>query len=299
MMCGAPSYRQGTTSVFSRVFVVIVVANSLETTAAIVDGKDGTPMEGFIADQDPWDCKPDGATLYNGRNAATQSGSAPSDACASKYPAEWFITEGDIDDLCTNQGCLGDPTGGASAGCLIVGSRFSDQRPKSLGAANRFCGNAASLGLDVDAGKFAVKYPEKGTPSDPAGRCSTLDELFGGSKDEPTLTYVYCGRNEDERPELPVPTTVTTTTETSTTATTVTATSETSTTATTVTATTETSTTATTVTATSETSTTELTATTVTATSETSTTACTCPLTGTTTATTGCTNGKWVASQTE
>eukprot|EP00729_Bicosta_minor_P009265 gene9265-1046_t len=157
----------------------------------------------------PWDCKPDGATLYNGRNAATASGTPPSDACAAKYPADWFVTEQDIDSLCGNpMDCLGNPTEGEYAGCLLVASRFSDSKPATVGVANKFCGNTASLGLDVEAGKFAVTYPAKGTPSDPAGRCSILDELFGGTRDEPSTVYIYCG-TKDARP--------TTTTTTSTT----------------------------------------------------------------------------------
>ena len=108
--------------------------------------------------------------------------------------------------------CLGNPTEGEPAGCLLVASRFSDSKPATVGAANKFCGNTVSLGLDVESGKFAVTYPAKGTPSDPAGRCSILDELFGGTQDEPSTVYIYCG-TKDARP------TTTTTTTTSSTAT--------------------------------------------------------------------------------
>jgi len=173
-----------------KVFVALAAAAAACVSVANGDDDDvdGTPVEGFNPGEDPWDCQP---TEDSG------SGTAPSDECAAKYPAAWFITRTDIDNMCKAAKCLGSDND-VEAGCLLIASRFNSN---SLVTASRFCGTKTSLSLTEDVGLEKDIDITKGTPSDPFGRCKILDPLFADATSQrPSTIYAWCGE-PDSRPE--------------------------------------------------------------------------------------------------
>lgn len=178
-----------------KMFAAALAAACAIVPAVIAD--DGTPSEFHASGQDPWDCKPETSP------ETSEDGGAPSTECGQRYPADWFITQDDIDSVCYARGCVGEGAGGSTPpGCLIVGSKFGAGNPTSFGAASKLCGTKNVLGLEKDVG-LEFDY-EHGTPGDPAGRCAEIDDLFGGHKAEPGQIYIWCGE-PDGRPTTTTP----------------------------------------------------------------------------------------------
>ena len=178
-----------------------IVATVLLVGVTLVKGQDN----GFAEGVNPWDCQ-------------VADDGTPTADCIERFPMEWFPTRADIDGRCNRPGNGGDssnpdPSKSFNGGCLLVASPFANTGlgytaavadGTSFGSEVAFCGTTDSLqtGAVFEVGVDIVM--ERGTPSDPFGRCSRIDEIFGAQdSSKPEQMFVWCGEPDLE----PVPTT--------------------------------------------------------------------------------------------